>query len=145
MSDYISRQDAIKAIDDLPNCYNGYSDTYDKSYIIGALEEVPTADVKPVVRGEWINHCNDMFPNESTMECNQCHHEQPLIIDDTYCPNCGALMNPTQSNTIQHVEVVMCKDCAYNYNPLADCCPMDFMTGDKDFCSWGKRREDEVH
>ena len=47
MGDLISRQAAIKAIDDLPNCYNGYSDTYDKACIIGVLEEVPsvTADM----------------------------------------------------------------------------------------------------
>lgn len=39
----ISRKAAIKAIDDLPSCYNGYSDTYDKAYIIGVLEELPSA------------------------------------------------------------------------------------------------------
>lgn len=37
------RQEAIKAVDDLPNCYNGFSDTYDKAYIIGVLEELPSA------------------------------------------------------------------------------------------------------
>ena len=50
MADYISRQKAIEAIMDLPNCPNGYSDTYDKECIIGILEEVPTADVVEVVR-----------------------------------------------------------------------------------------------
>lgn len=44
MSDLISRREAIKAIDDLPNCYNGFSDTYDKACIIGALEELPSAE-----------------------------------------------------------------------------------------------------
>ncbi len=39
MSDLISRRAAIKAIDDLPNCYNGYGDTYDKAYIVSTLEE----------------------------------------------------------------------------------------------------------
>ena len=43
MSDLIDRRQAIKAIDDLPNCYNGFSDTYDKTYIIGVLEELPPA------------------------------------------------------------------------------------------------------
>lgn len=43
MSDLISRKAAIKAVDELPNCYNGYSDTYDKSCIIGLLEELPSA------------------------------------------------------------------------------------------------------
>ena len=46
MSDLISRQDAIKVIEDLPNCYNGFSDTYDKAYIIGTLEELPSAERK---------------------------------------------------------------------------------------------------
>ena len=44
MSDLIRRSDAIKAIDELPNAYNGWSDAYDKAYIIGTLEEVPSAD-----------------------------------------------------------------------------------------------------
>lgn len=35
--------DAIDAIKDLPNCPNGYSDTYDKARIISVLEEVPPA------------------------------------------------------------------------------------------------------
>ena len=37
MADYINRRTVIKAINDLPNCYNGYSDTYDKAYIVGIL------------------------------------------------------------------------------------------------------------
>ena len=45
MSDLIKRTDAIKAIEDLPNAYNGWSDAYDKAYIIGTLEEVPSAKV----------------------------------------------------------------------------------------------------
>ncbi len=42
--------------------------------------------------GRWIMHISDLFPAESTMECSNCKHEQPLIIDDRYCPNCGAKM-----------------------------------------------------
>ena len=34
---------AIKAIDGLQNCYNGFSDTYDKACIIGVIEELPSA------------------------------------------------------------------------------------------------------
>lgn len=42
MSDLISRKAIIKAIEELPNCYNGWSDAYDKAYIITTIEEVPT-------------------------------------------------------------------------------------------------------
>lgn len=54
---YILRSDAIKAIEDLPNCYNGFSDTYDKAYIIGALEEVPSAQ-------QWIPVSSGNLPDE---------------------------------------------------------------------------------
>lgn len=54
MSDLISRQAAIKAIEDLQDCYNGFSDTYDKACIIGALEEVPSAQRTGRWR-EWLN------------------------------------------------------------------------------------------
>ena len=43
-------------------------------------------------RGKWIYHIDDLFPAESTMECNQCHAEQPLTCDDEFCPHCGADM-----------------------------------------------------
>lgn len=43
MTDLIDRQTAIKAIENLQDCYNGFSDTYDKACIIGVLEEVPSA------------------------------------------------------------------------------------------------------
>ena len=40
--DVISRKEAIDAVMDLPNCPNGYSDTYDKASIIGVLEDLPS-------------------------------------------------------------------------------------------------------
>ena len=54
MTDLISRADAIKAVEDLPNAYNGWSDTYDKACIIGVIEEVPSANA---VQGEECDHC----------------------------------------------------------------------------------------
>ena len=56
------------------------------------IKEMPTADVRENVKGEWILHIDDLFPAESTMECNQCHEHQPVTIDDNFCPNCGADM-----------------------------------------------------
>ena len=45
----IDRKKAIKAIMDLPNCPNGFSDMYDKARIIAALE-VTVVDAVDVVR-----------------------------------------------------------------------------------------------
>ena len=50
-------------------------------------------DIVPVVRGHWITHYDDLFPVESTQECSVCHeHESIIILNDNYCPNCGANM-----------------------------------------------------
>ena len=47
-------------------------------------------------RGKWIFHIDDLFPEESTQECDQCHEEQPLACDSNYCPYCGANMEVTE-------------------------------------------------
>lgn len=64
--EYIIRKAAIKAVDDLPNCYNGFSDTYDKACIIGVLEELPAADVVAVVR------CRDCVHGEHYYDGVSC-------------------------------------------------------------------------
>ena len=46
----IDRKSAINAVLGLKNCYNGFSDTYDKSCIVGLLDELPKVDAVPVVR-----------------------------------------------------------------------------------------------
>lgn len=105
MSDLISRQAAIKAIDDLPNCYNGYSDTYDKAYIIGVLEELPPIEPKRVCEywdgesgfcalqrpadhvkhGKWLWGAVDV-------RCSNCGQKLETTGMPMYCPNCGAQM-----------------------------------------------------
>ena len=96
--------DALKkTVEDFPNCYNGWSDTYDKAFIIGAIEEAPTIDAVSVVHGEWIKHKErteingkfiDFFPAE--YECSNCGlREAHYFINSkphNYCPNCGAQM-----------------------------------------------------
>ena len=94
MSDLIRREDAIEAIEELPNAYNGWSDAYDKAYIIGTLEEVPSAD-RP--QGEWIVN----MPNYESI-CSVCGAKETDFIYGTemwyglgeskFCPSCGARM-----------------------------------------------------
>ena len=36
-----------KDVLDLPNCYNGFSDTYDKAMIVDLVDEQPTVDAEP--------------------------------------------------------------------------------------------------
>ena len=60
-----------------------------KAEVYKIIQEMETED-RP--QGEWINHFDDLFPEESTIECSKCHEHQPMGIDDNFCPNCGAVM-----------------------------------------------------
>ena len=83
MSRYIDADALKKEVDNFPNCYNGWSDTYDKAYIIEAIEEAPTIEPK---RGEWINLHNGKW------KCSECGIEVLIYAKGNFCPNCGADM-----------------------------------------------------
>ena len=106
MDDLISRQAAIQAIDDLPNCYNGYSDTYDKACIIGVLEELPSVQPEQK-RGKWIESTELSEQVKGKKFCSNCGKAQYAIelTDKTiqiksstskFCPECGARMEETE-------------------------------------------------
>ncbi len=63
--------------------------------VIAKIETMP--DAVSVVHGEWIYHFDDIWPEESTIQCSLCREHQPLGIDENFCPNCGALMRERES------------------------------------------------
>lgn len=94
MDDYISRKDVFDALNklDYDICSNGMFDNFYGCYgfseetINQMINNIPSADVRPVVHGHWIDH-------GSFVTCSHCKEEQYGI--DTgriYCPNCGAIM-----------------------------------------------------
>lgn len=100
----IDRRVAIEAIKDLPNCPNGYSDTYDKARIIGVLEGLPTAEK----HGQWIEKevvdqddiAIDMWQSARCSACGH-YHTTPYMyffVEYNYCPHCGAKMKTEASN-----------------------------------------------
>lgn len=63
--------------------------------------EIPDADVRPVVRGEWhkrLNACYSPFDGSSAWIyfCNVCRHMQDS--ETPFCPNCGADMRGGDGN-----------------------------------------------
>ena len=86
-TDLISRQDAIDDIWTVSPLAR-----LDRKWVDRWLRQLPPIQPK---KGKWIYHIDDLFPAESTMECNQCHAEQPLTCDDEFCPHCGAKMEVT--------------------------------------------------
>lgn len=81
----------IKAIEDLQDCYNGFSGTYDKACIIGVIDEIPVIDAVPVKRGKWLF---DEF--DGSAQCSEC---MAVVEADEwenhnwyFCYHCGARM-----------------------------------------------------
>ena len=68
-------RDAVLA---LPNCYNGYSDTYDKSLIIGLIDEQIVVDAVPVVRCVECKH----YLDEDQKGCDLTYS---IIKPNDYC------------------------------------------------------------
>ena len=58
------------------------------------LDDAPTADVAPVVRGEWVGVAH----GRGGHECSKCRGYAPSFQNgaeylSSYCPNCGAKMH----------------------------------------------------
>lgn len=88
MAELIDRQAAINAVKVIEPL-DGVA--IDGREVLSCLCQQPTVEERK--HGEWIIHNSDVFPTESTMECNQCHAEQPVwMTDDNFYPNCGADM-----------------------------------------------------
>lgn len=81
-----------RATDTTGDCWDNYGQgTAD---FLEYIDKEPTVDAEPVRHGHWINHFDDLFPEESTQECSVCHAEQMgTMLNDNYCPNCGAKMD----------------------------------------------------
>ena len=84
MAEYIDRGIAIQSIDDLQNCYNGFSDSYDKSYIIEVIEEIPIANVKPVV---YCKDCKHSYDDIGGFHCSYGVCVDCAVDEDFYCKN----------------------------------------------------------
>ena len=103
MDEYISKEDAIKAIlamyeYEYPTA-SGAFDTFATKEVPQVIRNLPPADVKPVERGAWrlLSHNGD---GTSDYECTACYGIMSDVPDDdehelcSFCPNCGADMRP---------------------------------------------------
>jgi rRNA maturation protein Nop10 len=105
---YIDANKLRKDVEDLHDCYNGFSDTYDKACIIGLIDEQPTADVVKRKKGKWI-----IKDNPGTgwyrVTCSECGEDVTSTIPVigffpnakpiwNFCPECGADMREGSNN-----------------------------------------------
>lgn len=96
MTDYIEREAAIKAFHDK----YGALCTQDALFaILMTLEEVPAADVRPVVHGKWTWIVRRYYEQDGSYTlgetipvCSQCGKRPPLDVASSFCPYCGVDM-----------------------------------------------------
>lgn len=86
----------------LRDCYNGFSDTYDKACIIGVIDEQPTIEERKT--GTWIHGreiARTMFGDKlmeidyegwSCSICGCCCEDWRQKPTYNFCPSCGARM-----------------------------------------------------
>lgn len=95
MDEYISREATIDAIKKIycPQCnnYNGamcraceHMDDMD------IIEDMPAADVQPVVHGYWEER---RIRGTLTQSCSVCGNDCGVLYPYNFCPNCGARMD----------------------------------------------------
>lgn len=87
MSRYI---DSDKLIADIAR-EKGY--TFTKPELISGLRDYPTADVKPVVRGKWVDNG---ISDSVLAKCSVCGIVWGSVTFD-FCPGCGADMRGKQN------------------------------------------------
>ena len=91
--EYIKREDAIKAASDGADEWDGgWSIERDKR-IAKYINAVPTADVRPVVRGRWVDSKLDGVPSH----CSECNYPIDRFYKTRFCPNCGADMGEAKT------------------------------------------------
>lgn len=98
MAEYISRNAAIEAM--YKDAEANPNHTFWTSQF-EALRDIPAADVRPVLRGKWIQTTQPMgWRDEECAECSVCGED--FVLDEwamdeftnlmNFCPNCGADM-----------------------------------------------------
>ena len=86
MADFISREAAYKTLTE----YYHHSSGVQHTVLREALNRVPTADVRPVVRGKWKHDGSDW---KNRFICDQCGYKWFFEAEEAhFCPNCGCAM-----------------------------------------------------
>lgn len=94
MSDYISREQAIAALQDTIN--DPACPIFIAAYVEQILSQLPAAEVKPVVRGKW------QLLEGGAGRCPNCKSVLKDVWDydgsDPFCSECGADMREVSTS-----------------------------------------------
>lgn len=90
-SDYIRRADAKKTV--CGDC-EYYATNDCEECRMDRLTRIPTADVRPVKRGEWMRKPDPYGFFEDIPVCSECGCTTKMREEYNFCPNCGADTRP---------------------------------------------------
>ena len=100
MADYIKRSDVLefsRIFDDKLWETGGYRNCITEAVPVGAIRNIPSADVQPVVHGEWVDGGVDGVGacgiEYRYNKCSVCGYEYSFPMKYKFCPNCGARMD----------------------------------------------------
>lgn len=89
MPEYIKREDVMERV--------GRWQLNTREAIAEMIMSVPSADVRPVMRGYWKS-----IPHKRARVCSRCEADEPYKFADDdanvydFCPHCGAHMRETK-------------------------------------------------
>lgn len=91
MTEYITKLQALQAFEKAERLNTGFSRLNLFGHFSLELASIQTADVSPIVRGEWVWQ-------EDTLVCSICERPAPtegeyVQVETPYCPQCGARMD----------------------------------------------------
>lgn len=90
MTDYIEREAVIAAMN---------SEGYTKNMRVHKkVLSIPAADVRPVVRGEWLRKPDPYEFFDTIPVCSNCGCTTKWREEYPHCPNCGAEMKPPKED-----------------------------------------------
>ena len=90
--EYIEREAVIKLSKDIKDNFAPLHRAVIDAFIYLINNNIPTADVAPVVHGEWVK---EKWTQTDQHICSLCHSTvrvHPQSVQYKYCPYCGAKM-----------------------------------------------------
>ena len=94
MAEYIDKSAVVAKIDEFVeiNKAHGFPvDIFDMEMLKKRIEQIPAADVAPVVHGRWVYHNFDTICSECRKSAIFDEWEQQA--ETEFCPHCGAKMD----------------------------------------------------
>lgn len=98
MTDYIRREDALRAVQRQRGANRSPAQNEMLNRIKTDIIRAPAADVAPVVHGKWVHSRYDRSSGQfDVVKCSRCGIEAYAMAyhvrDGNYCPRCGARMD----------------------------------------------------